>query len=935
MKNKTLRLKQVLSLLILTLTAPALAQISIQGVSDRTFYTDSASFTVNSEPGYDYTCDLNGTPVATDTTVNVNQPDYYELNVRRQNQTTAEEETRLVRFIIRAGQRGSSESGLPPFVPTPLIDSAQAEFTGANLIIVTPAQYPLNLDIPVVARIENDSKKRLGVNGRITADGFTDHPLQLLRGVGSVILPAAAESGAITYDAQIKSLQTQKQIEIEATTTWQNIATDITTSTDWPENSRIHITDSITITADQTLTIGAGSVIMIDPDLEIAVNGNIIVNGTPQIPVVFTPTEKTSYWGGFLFETAQSIGQFSNTILTGSGADSSWFSNNSGKGSSHRKNQCLFYLSNGANVNLENCYMIENHGQAGHGESSNLTMTGCLVQKCVTGGQYNGDGSVVCTDTALIEFPSATAPFTDNDNDAFYLTGGAHSFTDCLIGWAHDDGIDAGSGSAGSVIVDNCWFEACYHEAQAWSKNRDADVTDSVTINSGQGIECGYDDPDVNAVHCLSTANLVGARFGDNYDWSYDGFLTVTDSLLIYNYRDVWGQAWDDWSAHLDQMDIQNNYLSIPNPNFPNNTQWDPINNPTQADLLIPFLAAPADTVGIAIATHQDTLDLSQITGQIPVGLSSFTTKPVSVNYSIYTDNTLYDSGTLQFAPGQTINNINFQIPPIEDLQKIILTISNPLNAQLTGLQQIKWHTPYDPAKKLIAEGDDWQYFKGTEEPPADWNQLTFDDTQWLTGPTGIGYEGGSGLDPCLATNLTDMRDNYLSVYARRTFTIDDPANIDTLTLDIKFDDGYIAYINGEKVDSQYPPLTVAYDQPASTDDHEASCSGSGDQIDLTDHLALLVPGENVFAIQVHNKSRGSSDFIFIPQLTCQIAPTPGDFQPDGNVDLQDFATLTAAWQTQQGQPDYNPTCDISTPKDAIINLKDLNIFIKNWLASE
>ena len=47
----------------------------------------------------------------------------------------------------------------------------------------------------------------------------------------------------------------------------------------------------------------------------------------------------------------------------------------------------------------------------------------------------------------LIEFPSATAPFADDDNDAFYLTGGAHALTDCLIGWSLDDGIDAGSGA--------------------------------------------------------------------------------------------------------------------------------------------------------------------------------------------------------------------------------------------------------------------------------------------------------------------------------------------------------------------------------------------------------------------------------------------------------------------------------------------------------
>ena len=41
---------------------------------------------------------------------------------------------------------------------------------------------------------------------------------------------------------------------------------------------------------------------------------------------------------------------------------------------------------------------------------------------------------------------------------------------------------------------------------------------------------------------------------------------------------------------------------------------------------------------------------------------------------------------------------------------------------------------------QLIANGDTWAYFKGTEEPPATWNQLTFNDATWLQGQTPIGY---------------------------------------------------------------------------------------------------------------------------------------------------------------------------------------------------
>jgi hypothetical protein len=488
---------------ILALGGLAFGQITIEGVADKKVYADRVSFRVGSEAGFDYTVELNGDAIGVDVWVEVNEPEYYELSVHRRNQSSGEEENQLVQFIVRATARRNSEWGLPLWTPYPMIDSASGEFAGATLDIVAPAVYPTGLEIPVIARVEDGSGKRLGVNGSIKAAGFEDYPLQLLRGVGSVFLPAATEAGEVPYIAEIRSLQNARQISIEAVTTWQTVSEDIAVSTAWGENARIHITggsdDLLTIASGATLTIGAGSVILIDPDMEIAVEGEIVVNGTSQHPVIFTPQDRSVPWGGFLFRLASSQGRFTDAILTGSGADSNWFNNNPGHGGSHRKNQCLFYLSNGANVVLTDCYLVENSGQAGHGEGAYLTMTGCLVQKCVTGGQYNR-GAVVMEDCALVEFPSATGPFRDADNDALYLTGGAHSLTDCLIGWLFDDGLDAGSGSAGSVIVDRCWFESCYHEAMAWSKDRDAPVTDTVCLNCGQGIECGFDDPDVNAV---------------------------------------------------------------------------------------------------------------------------------------------------------------------------------------------------------------------------------------------------------------------------------------------------------------------------------------------------------------------------------------------------------------------------------------------------
>jgi len=679
----------VLSLSLLVTAMPAQAAITIDGVTDKKVYADRVTFTVRSEAGSDFTATLNGKPVPVGAAVEVNEPEYYELNVLKQARVSRTQESRLVRFIVRAKDRGDTEWGLPRWTPYPPIDSAAAEFAGARLVIVTPAQYPTGLEIPVIARVEDAAGARVGVNGLVTAAGFPNHPLPLLRGVGSAFLPAAKEPNTISYPAAIHALATPKKIVIEGSTNWRTVPAGTLSSANWGENARIRITGKLTVAAGATLTIGSGSVILLDPGIALAIEGRIAVNGTTLRPVVFTCRDRNVPWGGLVFEKSTSRGDFTVTIFTGSGADSNWFSHNPGHGSSHRHEEPLLFVSNAAHVTLTDCSLVENRGQGGHGEGGYLTMTRCLVQKCITAGQYNG-GAVTLDKCALIEFPSATAPFADADNDGLYLTGGAHVLTNCLIGWSLDDGIDAGSGSAGSVAVHHCWFESSYHEALAWSETRVCTAADSVAINCGQGIECGFGAPDVNTVHCLSTANAVGARFGDNYDWTYNGFLKVRDSLLLFNQRDIWGRAWDNWTIHLTQMDIQDSYVTIPDGNFPTNHLWDPQADPNQLDELKPFLPTPADVVGIGIATSTDTVKLTTVAKGIPLRLSTFTTKAVSVEYTIDTQAGQPVKGTLHFVPGETVKFIAFQAPPAGKVGPLFVTLSNPINAELTGCRLLR-----------------------------------------------------------------------------------------------------------------------------------------------------------------------------------------------------------------------------------------------------
>ncbi|MHC4216752.1 MAG: hypothetical protein ACYSWP_25690, partial [Planctomycetota bacterium] len=154
----------------------------------------------------------------------------------------------------------------------------------------------------------------------------------------------------------------------------------------------------------------------------------------------------------------------------------------------------------------------------------------------------------------------------------------------------------------------------------------------------------------------------------------------------------------------------------------------------------------------------------------------------------------------------------------------------------------------------LIAPGETWKFFKGTEPPgsPADaWKDIDFDDSNWQNGPSGFGY--GDNDD---ATVLDDMRGNYLSVYIRKEFSASSLSSDEVVTLEIDYDDAFIAYLNGTEIARAHMPEgTAAYDTRAATT-HEA---GLPETFVLGTVSDLLNAGSNILAVEGHNGSASSS----------------------------------------------------------------------------
>ena len=131
-------------------------------------------------------------------------------------------------------------------------------------------------------------------------------------------------------------------------------------------------------------------------------------------------------------------------------------------------------------------------------------------------------------------------------------------------------------------------------------------------------------------------------------------------------------------------------------------------------------------------------------------------------------------------------------------------------------------------------------------------------------------------FDPFIALDLEEqMYRTTATVYLRIPFTVEDVSEFKSLVLGARTDDGFVAWLNGELVQSFKAPDPVQWDSEATASNSDSIAQTMKDY-SLNQHLNKLKIGENILAIQALNKGKSGSDFLFSCQLegvTDQLAP--------------------------------------------------------------
>ena len=227
---------------------------------------------------------------------------------------------------------------------------------------------------------------------------------------------------------------------------------------------------------------------------------------------------------------------------------------------------------------------------------------------------------------------------------------------------------------------------------------------------------------------------------------------------------------------------------------------------------------------------------------------------------------------------------------------------------------------PEDPTLMTLVDiGHTGRYFKGTQEPSPNssgqatiaWTELGFDDTPgrtgWLEGPSGYGYSNSDDELQYIRTQLNDMNGNYMSVYARLNFTLtaEQISSFAQLLAEVHYDDDYVLYLNGVRVGASDG---ITGNPPPFNAGRGAGLEPEVAGIDLTNRINLLVPGDNVLAIQAHNASiSGSSDCMASPVLYAIVQVAESTDDPRARVVINELLANSDSGAGTDWLELYNP----------------------------
>jgi len=173
----------------------------------------------------------------------------------------------------------------------------------------------------------------------------------------------------------------------------------------------------------------------------------------------------------------------------------------------------------------------------------------------------------------------------------------------------------------------------------------------------------------------------------------------------------------------------------------------------------------------------------------------------------------------------------------------------------------------------LVAENGPRRVLVPTEAVPDAWRDGgPFDDSAWTPATGGVGYfDRGSAYRSFIRLDLkAQMYRVQSSCFLRIPFLFPrDVRNVVNLTLKVRYDDGFVAYLNGVEIARRNFTGVPAWNSAADAQNPE-EIAVTLQSFAIANPKNLLRPGENLLALHGMNVSATSMDFLISAELTAE-----------------------------------------------------------------
>jgi len=214
------------------------------------------------------------------------------------------------------------------------------------------------------------------------------------------------------------------------------------------------------------------------------------------------------------------------------------------------------------------------------------------------------------------------------------------------------------------------------------------------------------------------------------------------------------------------------------------------------------------------------------------------------------------------------------------------------------------------------------------------WTSNNFAQGSWSVATNGIGFESGTDYAGLIQSDLQSvMQGVNASVYFRLPFLLTNQDLPDSLTLRMKFDDGFAAYLNGQPAALANAPADPEWNDTATAENPPAAATQFA-SFDLTSARSALLTGSNTLAIHGLNLGASDDDFLALAELEWSstlyqgagryfVLPSPGGLNGLGAQDLGPILTFPGhSPQSPAVGQNLTITCRVSQAMSPVTSVK-------------